>query len=68
MIQHWTGLDVIRILTVSFIVARLACRRLDVSAELCLDLWRHRPPIVVSIDQAQLGWRLRDRIDLMFPF
>lgn len=68
MIQHWTGRDVIRILAVSLLVIRLAFRRLDVSVELCLDLWRHRPPIVVSIDQVQSRWRLRDRVDLMFPF
>ncbi len=58
----------IRLLTVSFLVARLASRRLDISAQLCLDLWRHRPPIVMSLDEVRFASSLRTRIDLMFPF
>ena len=68
MIQQRMELDLIRILTVSYLVARLACRRLDVSAEFCLQRWRNRPPIVVTMDRVVPDGSLRERIDTLFPF
>lgn len=58
----------IRIVTVSLLLTRLAFRPLQVSSELCLGVWRHRPAIVLSVDRIEVRDRLRKRIDRVFPF
>ena len=59
----------IRILASALLMARLACRRLEVDWELCLALWRNRPVIEVVLEApAERKQRLIERIDQMFPY
>lgn len=59
----------VRFLASAFLMARLACQRLDVSWELCLHLWLNRPVIQVVLEEP--GARreaLIRRADAMYPF
>lgn len=48
---------------------RMACLRLDVSVEQCLEIWRQRPAVVVVFEERDQGRReLVGRINQMYPF
>ena len=59
----------VRILAGAFLMARLACRRLEIDWSLCLTSWRSRPVIEVVLEDAPARKRqLIARLDAMFPF
>lgn len=59
----------IKFLATTFLMVRLACRRLEVDWELCLAAWRNRPVIEVFLEApATRRQALVERIDATFPF
>ena len=59
----------VQILMALFLLFRMACLRLDVSVEQCLEIWRSRPAIVVVFEErSQNRHALVGRINQMYPF
>ncbi len=59
----------IRLVAGAYLMARLACRMLEVDWELCLALWRARPVIEVILeDPASRRQSLIERINTVYPF
>ncbi len=56
-----------RMLAATALVFGLASRRLEITHDYCLNLWRSRPAIVVVLEEPS-HTSLAGRIDAMFPF
>jgi hypothetical protein len=58
-----------QVLMAGLLSLRIACLRLDVSVEQCLEIWRGRPAIVVVFEeQGESRRALVGRINQMYPF
>ena len=59
----------VKLLGGAFLMARIACHRLDISWDLCFQLWRNRPIVEVVLEsRAQRRQRFIERLNLIYPF